>query len=61
MADWAMFSRGDEAKQRLEHILEIELMESAGGLEAGWKMLRRGIENDQTFWIQQLDLCGYHY
>lgn len=51
MADWAMFSSGDEAKQRSKYILEIELIESAGGLEAGWKMLRRGIENDRTFWI----------
>lgn len=42
MADWAEFYSEDGAKQRLEHILKVELMELAGGLEARLgKMLRR--------------------
>lgn len=50
-----------EMKQRLEHILEVELIEPTGGLQAGLgKMLRSRIKNVLTYSIQQLDLCSCH-
>lgn len=50
-----------EMKQRLEHILEVELIEPTGGLQAGLgKILRSRIKNVLTYSIQQLDLCSCH-
>lgn len=63
LVDCAGFYSRDRAKQRLEHFLERE---RADGIY-WWirsrlkKILRRGIKNDLTFLIQQLDLGWCHY
>lgn len=47
LMDRAGLCRRDRAKRRLQHFLEVELIDPTGGLEAGLeKMLRREIKND---------------